>query len=47
MVIGLVHIWETWTRWKVLTMQRMLWEEIDMVFYNHQITNLKFWIHTS
>ena len=47
MVIGLVHIRETRTRGEVLATQRMLWEEVDMVGDNHQVTNLEGRIHTT
>ena len=47
MVVGFVHIWETGTCGEVLSTQRMLWEEVDMVRDNHQVTNLEGRIHTT
>ena len=46
-VVGLMHIRETGTCGEVLTTQRMLWEEVNVVGDDHQVANLKFWIHTT
>ena len=46
-VVGLVHVWETGTCREVLTTQRMLREEVDMVGDNHQVANLEGGIHTT
>ena len=42
-----MHIWEAGTRRKVLSSQRMFWEEIDVVGDNHQVANLKLRIHAT
>ena len=47
LVVCLVHIWEARTSREVLATQRMLWEEVDVVVDNHQITDLKLRIHTA
>jgi len=46
-VVGLMHIRETWTRGEVLATQRMLRKEVDMVGDDHQVTNLKAWVHAT
>ena len=46
-IIGLMHIWETWTRGEVLATQWMLWEEVDMVGDDHQVTNLETGVHAT
>ena len=47
LVVGLVHIRETGTGGEVLSAQRMLGEEIDMVGNHHQVTNLEARIHAT
>lgn len=46
-VIGLVHVWESWTCRKVLSMEWMLWEEVDVIVDDHQVSNFKVGIHSS
>ena len=46
-IIGLMHIRETWSRGEVLTTQRMLWEEVDMIGDNHQVANLEAGVHAT
>ena len=46
-VVGLVHIREAWTRGEVLTTQRMLWEEVDVIGDDHQVANLEARVHTT
>ena len=47
LVIGLVHIWESRTRGEVLSAQRVLWEEVDVVGNHHQVANLEARVHTT
>ena len=47
MIISLMHIWETWACGEILTTQRMLREEVDMVGDDHNVANLKGGIHTT
>ena len=47
LVVCLVHIWEARTGREVLATQWMLWEEVDVVVDNHQITNLELRVHTA
>ena len=46
-IVGFVHVWESGTCWEVLTTQRMLGEEIDVIGNNHQVANLKVGVHTA
>ena len=47
LVVSLVHVRESGTGREVLAPQRMLWEEVDMVVDNHQVTDFEVRIHTS
>ena len=47
LVVCLVHIWEARTGREVLATQWMLWEEVDVVVNNHQVTNLELRVHTA
>jgi len=47
MIVGLMHIWETGTSGIVLSAQRMLGEEVDMVGDDHEVANLECWIHAT
>ena len=38
---------ESGARWEVLSTQRMLWEEVDMVVDNHQIADAEIWVHAT
>ena len=46
-VIGLVHIRESWSRGEVLSAQRVLGEEVDVVGDDHQVANLELRVHAS
>ena len=46
-IIGLMHVREAGTGGEVLSAQRMLGEEIDMVGNHHQVANLEAWVHAS
>lgn len=46
-VVGLVHIRETWTCGEILSTQRMLGEEVDVVGDDHEVANLELGIHTA
>ena len=46
-VISLVHIGETWPRRQVLSAQRVLREQVDVVCDNHQVANLEIGVHAS
>ncbi len=46
-VIGLVHIREARTRGEVLTAQRVLREEVDMVGDDHQVADLELRVHAA
>ena len=46
-IIRLVHIRETRTCGEILTTQRVLWEEVDMVGDNHQVANLEGRVHAA
>ena len=45
--VGLVHVGESGTGGEVLSAQRMLGEEVDVVGDYHQVANLKAGVHTS
>ena len=47
LVIGLMHIGESRTRGEVLSAQRVLWEEVDVVGNHHQVANLEARVHTT
>ena len=46
-VVSFVHVWEAGTCGEVLTTQRMLGEEIDMVSNHHEVANLEGGVHTT
>ena len=47
LVVCLVHVREARTGREVLATQWMLWEEVDVVVDNHQVTDLELWVHTA
>ena len=47
LVVCLVHIREARTGREILALQWMLWEEINMVVDDHQVTNLEIRVHTA
>ena len=47
LVVGFVHIRETGTRREVWPVERMFWQEVDVVGDEHEVANFKFRIHTS
>ena len=47
LVVGLMHIRETGTGGEILTAQRMLWEEVDVVGDDHQVAYVETFVHAS
>ena len=47
LVVSFVHVWESRTGREVLAPQWMLWEEVDVVIDDHQVTDFEVRIHTS
>ena len=47
LVVSFVHVWESRTGREVLAPQWMLWEEVDVVIDDHEVTDFEVWIHTS
>ena len=46
-IVGLVHIGEARPCGEVLTAERMLWEEVDVIGDDHQVTDAEGGVHTA